>query len=570
MVVADRPPALKLPDEIMQHPVTQYALDVIDGKIVAGRLVKLACERHLRDLQHGHERGLQFLPAEANHAYEFYGYVKHTKGEWAGRVVELQPWQQFIIGSIFGWWRTDGTRRFHYAYCEVARKNGKSTLAAPVGLYTTFFDDEPGADVFAVATKKDQAKIVWDEAAKMVKASPFLRSRIKTLRANMHSEASNSKFEPLGADSKTQDGLNVHCAVIDELHAHKTRQMWDVIETATGARRNWLVFTITTAGYDQTSVCWEQHDYVDRVLRGVFDDDSYFGYIAALDDGDDWRDEAVWIKANPSLGVTIPYSYIRDKIEKAMASPQSQQATQRLHLNIWTGAEKRWLNMDHYDRAVTQSDPAELDGRMCYAGLDLARVHDISAFVLVFPPAYDGEKWKVIPRFWVPEDDIVRRSETGRVPYYTWHQQGFMETTPGNTTDFDFILAAMLEEHAKYDIREVAYDRLFAGELVNNATNEGIVMVPFGQGWVSMDPPMKEFERLLLASEIEFPENPVLRWMADNAVARADPSGNTRPDKERSADKIDGVVAILEGLGRAMVRESEPPSVYESRGIRTI
>ena len=288
--------------------VTEYAEQVVGGQAATGLLVRLACLRHLEDLEDGEQRGLWFDSEAAERAIQFYPKLRHHKGEWAGQPIHLEPWQCFIIGSIFGWMRWDDEhgwlRRFRLAYNELGRKNGKSTLASGVGLYMAFFDGEPGAEVYAAATKKDQAKIVWGDARATVLRSPGLRQYVTPLANNLHRVASGSKFEPLGADQDTLDGLNAHCVIIDELHAHKSRGLWDVMETSTGARRQPLIFAITTAGWDKQSICWEQHEYGEKVVQGLVDDDSYFVYIATLDEGDDWADETCWIKANPNLGVS--------------------------------------------------------------------------------------------------------------------------------------------------------------------------------------------------------------------------------------------------------------------------
>jgi phage terminase large subunit-like protein len=282
-------------------PVTAYACAVSEDKVPANRLVRLACKRHLEDLASGRGRGLRVDPAAARHAIEFFGFLRHSKGEWAGQTFELAPWQGFIVGALFGWRREDGLRRFRTAYCAVPRKNGKSSTAAGIGLYLLVADGEQGAEVYSAATSRDQARIVFDEARRMVASSPALNRRVETLINNLHVAATNSRFMPLSSDSSTMDGLNVHGAIIDELHAHKTRNVVDVLDTATGARRQPLLFEITTAGYDRHSICFEHHDYSIKVLEGIVHDDASFAFIAGADDGDDWTDPEVWQKANPNL-----------------------------------------------------------------------------------------------------------------------------------------------------------------------------------------------------------------------------------------------------------------------------
>ena len=368
-------------------PVEAYAQAVADGKIPAGNLIRLTCERHLKDLKTAKMRGLFFDADAARYVIKFYSFLKHSKGEWAGCTFELQPWQQFIVGSLFGWKRADGTRRFRVAYVEVPRKNGKSTMLAGIGLYLLIADGEPGAEVYAAATKRDQAKIVWGEAAKMVKSSPALTKRVTTYmgKGNMNFPALGSKFEPLGADSDTMDGLNVHAAIIDELHAHKTRDVWDVLDTATGSRRQPLLFAITTAGTDQTSVCYEQHERARKLLEGVIEDDAYFAFIACLDEGDDYADPATWAKANPNFGISVKEDDLRRKAKTAKESPSALNAFLRLHLNKWTQQVDRWIDLDVWDQNAGIIKEEALAGRTCYGGLDLSSVDDMTAWVRYSP-----------------------------------------------------------------------------------------------------------------------------------------------------------------------------------------
>lgn len=884
------------------HPVDAYAEAVVSGKVVAGELIRLACERHLRDLKTCKTRGLYFDYDAADHALEFFRFLRHSKGEWAGCVFQLEPWQQFIVGSIFGWMRADGTRRFRTAFIECPRKQGKSTLAAGVGLYLFVADGEPGAEIYSAAplaldtpvctlegwkklgdikvgdkvfnengeqatvtylspivqrktykltfddgseiiatdnhlwtlekrytprkgasqkyktvtvtteeiartvnfggrpryrikvtkplqfdeknlpidpyvlgvwlgdgrnnrgaivcengdaeiireieqrgynfsrhysakpnltygtvlglrtklrelglldnkhipdlykrasigqrmdllrglmdtdgtitqrgecrfcncserlandvyelvlglgfkahirkaptanggtawivsfkaykerpvfnlrrkqqrqlaksniktqyrwivdirqidpvparcievdspshlflvgktliathnTKRDQAKIVWDEAANMVKRSPALAKRIKVYpgKANMHILESRAKFEPLGADADTLDGLNIHGAIIDELHAHKTRAVWDVLETATGARRQPLVFTITTAGTDQASVCYEIHDYAVQLLKGTISDDSFFAYIATIDEGDDWTDPKVWEKANPNLGVSVKIDDLKRKCEKAKKIPAAQNAFLRYHLNVWTQQVDRWIDLSLWDEQGKIIVEEELRGRVCYGGLDLSSVSDITAWVLVFPHEDDPETVDVLARFWVPEARLHDDQNRYRDQYRVWAQQGYLQVTPGDAIDYGFIKAQILKDAQTFRLVDLNIDRLFqAHQLAVELMDEGLTVVGMGQGFASMAAPMKEFERRLLAHKIRHGGNPVLRWMADNVAVKQDAAGNLKPDKASSQGKIDGIVALVMALDRAMRHEKTKQSVYEERGI---
>ena len=530
--------------------------------------MKLAARRHFRDLETGAARGLSFDATTARRALDLYRFLRHSKGEWAGQRINLSPFQRFKIGSIYGWKRADGTRRFRIAYSEEPRKNGKSTEAAGIGIGGLVADDEPGAEVYSAATKRDQAKIVFDEARRMVLASPALRKRLGVLAANLNDPATHSKFEPLGADADSLDGLNASTIIIDELHAHKTRSIWDVLGTATGSRRQPLIYVITTAGYDRNSICWEQHDYACKVLEGVVEDDAYFAYIATVDEGDDHFDEATWRKANPNYGISCKTEKIREAAERAKAVPGQLNAFLRLHLNVWTEQASRWLPMEAWDECGEAVDPDSLKGRDCYAGLDLSSKIDLSALALVFPPATEGERWKVLIRFWMPKNNIRGRLERDRVDYAVWIRQGLIEATEGNVVDYRFIRKRINELAERYVIKEIAFDRWNATQLSTELSEEdGFAMVEFGQGFASMAAPTKEFEKLVVGRQLAHGANAVLRWMASNISVRQDPAGNMKPDKEKSGEKIDGIVAILMGLARAVANGGTGRSVYETRGV---
>ncbi len=552
-------------------PVTRHARDVVDGRVVTGRLVRLACERHLRDLETGWQRGLKWDPEAAQHAIDFFQFLKHYKGEWASQTVRLESWQQFRIGSVFGWKREDGVRRFRTAYNEVARKNGKTTEAAGIGLYMLDADGEPGAEIYAAATKKDQARIVWNDAARMVRKSKPLSQRIQVYpgKGNMNVEETASKFEPLGADEDTLDGLNVHCAIIDELHAHKTRAVWDVLETATGARRQPLIWAITTAGFDQTGICYELRTYSVEVLEGRVQDDTWFAYIATLDEGDDWQDESIWIKANPNLGVSVKLDDLRRLAQKAKTTPAAVNNFLTKRMNVWTQQATRWINLDRWDENGTDIIFEEkLAGRRCFGGLDLSSVSDITAWVMVFPRDEDPEAVDVLARFWCPEKRLTDDSNRYRDQYKAWARQGYLKVTPGDAIDYAFIKKQILEDAAKFQLVDLNVDRLFqAHQLAMELMDEGLTVVGMGQGFLSMAAPMQELERRLLARKIRHGGNPVLRWMAGNVAVKQDPAGNLKPDKAQSQGKIDGIVSLVMALDRAMRHEQPQRSVYEDRGI---
>lgn len=547
--------------------IERYVDDVLQERTPACRWVRLACERHKRDLDEAGKRGLRFDERAAEKAIGFFRFLRHSKGEWAGQPLTLEPWQQFLIGVIFGWKRADGLRRFRTAYVEVPRKNGKSTVASGVGLYLFDADGEPGAEVYTAATKRDQARITHSEATRMVKASPFLRKRIRVFKDNLHVEGTASKFEPLGRDADSMDGLNIHGAVVDELHAHKNRDVWDVLETATGARRQPLMLGITTAGFNRASLCWELHEYTRQILTQVRQDDRFFGIIFTIDEGDDWRDPGVWAKANPNFGVSVKPDDLEGKATKAAAMPGALNSFLRLHLNVWTQAETQWLDPDVWRVCAGTVDENGLRGRRCYGGLDLSRTTDITALVWVFPPEMEGEPYQVLCRFWVPERAMHERSRKDGVNYESWVRQGLIEATPGEVIDYSYVYAQIDEDAQRFDVVEIAFDRWGAAQVYQTLENDGLTMVQMGQGFQSMSAPMKELEKLILSRQINHGGNPVLTWMADNLIAAEDGAGNLKPDKKHSTERIDGMVALIMGLDRA-VRHGGGRSIYEEQELR--
>jgi len=535
------------------NAATRYIKDILSGRIIVGQRVRQAVERHVRDLDTAKDRDLHFDPKAAMRVLQFFAFLHHSKGEWAGQRFELSGWQAFIIWVLFGWRRADGTRRFRTGYVEVARKNGKSTLAAGIALYLFAADREPGAEIYTAATKRDQARIVHGEAIRMVRSSPGLRRHVDIFKDNLSMVRTASKYEPLGADADTMDGLNVHGAVIDELHAHKNRNLWDVLETATGARRQPLIFAITTAGFDRHTVCWQQHDYGEKVLDGVIEDAAYFAFIASLDHEDDWTDRSVWIKANPNLGISVKPESLEEQCAKAESLPAAQNAFRRLRLNQWTEQVDRWIDVAVWDEGNHPVDVERLKGRRCFGGLDLSSTTDLSAFVLVFPPD-DGELWQVVCRFWMPADNVRKRVEQDRVPFDQWIREGYIEATDGNVIDYDVLKKRIQEDAEQYDILEVAFDRWNATQMVTQLTSDGLEMIPFGQGFASMAGPTRELEKLIVGRQIAHGGNPVMRWMVSNVAVKQDAAGNLKPDKAKSSERIDGVVATIMAVGRAMVQ----------------
>ena len=569
-------------------PVTAYARSVVDGDPAATcELVKLACRRHLDDLVNATQRGLRWDPERAQCALDFFPtFLCHSKGEWAGQPVELSPWQQFIVGCLFGWLLANGARRFRIAYTEVPRKNGKSTFAAGLGIYLAFFAGEPGAEVYTAATKRDQARIVHSEAVRMVKRSPELKSFIKPYRDNLSNEETASKYEPLGADADTLDGLNPSAAIVDELHAHKTREMLDVLETGTGARRQPLIFVITTAGVGGApSVGLEMHEYAEGVLKGQLKDDTFFAFIAAIDDGDDWLDEDAWKRANPNLGVSCKLDDLRAKANKAKAMPTARATFMQKHLDRWVQSSEVWIPDDQWMKPAN-AEPfgeASLEGQDCYGGLDLANSLDLAALCLLFPsgktepleipvpvdqtapPDQDKERpsfslaanYTALFRFWCPEQRVEEREGRHRASYAVWKEAGLLVVTDGDVTDYDWIRRDVNDLTRRFRLRELAYDPFNATQLALQLTTDAIVCKEFTQSIRNFNEPMVGLERLVKQGRIRHGGHPVARWNLGNVVTRRNGLGQIMPDRKRSKDKIDGVVALLEALARAMLAPTE-------------
>jgi phage terminase large subunit-like protein len=526
-----------------------------------------------RKPKRGQPGGYYFDEKAAQLAVLFFeNFLVHVEAEWAGQPFILEDWQRDdIVRPLFGWKRPDGMRKYRRAYIEIPRKNGKSTLAAGIALFLLFMDDEPRGHVFGAACDKKQAAIVFDLAKAMVEASPNLSRRAKTFKASIVVPSSASAYKVLSADVKTKHGLNAHGVVFDELHAQPNRDLWDVLTTATGSRRQPLVVAITTAGFDRESICWEQHEHARQVLAGIIPDDEFFAYIRAADEKDDWTDPTVWRKANPNLGVSLKEDYVVAECQRAQIAPAYTNSFLRLQLDRWTSQETRWLPMELWDVCGQPFKIEDLAGRECYGGLDLATTVDIAAFLLDFPSLEEGGPHIWLPHFWIPKANMIERARRDRVPYDLWVRQGLITATEGNAINYAFIEAGIQELGKIYDIREIAFDRFNATGTAQRLTEAGFTMVEFGQGFISMSPPITELLRLTLDAKLIHDGNPVLRWMADNLAVSMDPAGNVKPDKKKSREKIDGIVAGLMALDRAVRHgQGEPGSVYEERGLRTV
>lgn len=516
-------------------------------------------------------KGSHYDKDQADYVVAFIECLCHTKGRWAGKPFYLMPWQEQIIRDIFGTLKADGKRQFTTAYIEIPKKNGKSELAAAVALYLLFGDGEASPEVYGAAADRAQASIVMDVAARMTKMTPALNKRSKILTANkkIMCDTNNGFYQVLSAEVGTKHGLNVSGLVLDEVHAQPNRKLYDVLTKGSGdAREQPLYFLITTAGNDQNSICWELHQKAVDILEGRKIDPTFYPVIYGASESEDWTDPKVWEKANPSLGETITMDKVVAACESAKQNPGEENSFRQLRLNQWVKQSVRWMPMDKWDACNSPVDEDELEGRVCYGGLDLSSTTDITAFVLVFPPTDEDDKYAVLPYFWIPEDNLDLRVRRDHVPYDVWEKKGVLQTTEGNVVHYGYIEKFIESLGERYNIREIAFDRWGAVQMVQNLEGMGFTVVPFGQGFKDMSPPTKELMKLVLEKKIAHGGHPVLRWNMDNIFIRTDPAGNIKADKEKSTEKIDGAVATIMALDRAIRCGNDTgESVYDTRGL---
>lgn len=507
----------------------------------------------------------------ADFAVAFIESLCHTKGTWAGKRFELMDWQEQIIRDLFGILKPNGYRQFNTAYIEIPKKNGKSELAAAVALLLTCGDGEQRAEVYGAAADRQQASIVFDVAADMVRMCPALNKRVKILASQKRLiyEPTNSFYQVLSAEAYSKHGFNVHGVVFDELHSQPNRKLYDVLTKGSGdARMQPLFFLITTAGTDTHSICYEVHQKAQDIIDGRKIDPTFYPVIFGADDTEDWTSPKVWEKCNPSLGETIGMDKVKTACESAKQNPGEENSFRQLRLNQWVKQAVRWMPMDKWDKCAFAVNEEQLQGRVCYGGLDLSSTTDITAFVLVFPPLDEDDKYIILPYFWIPEDTLDLRVKRDHVPYDVWERQGYLQTTEGNVVHYGYIEKFIEDLGKKFNIREIAFDRWGAVQMVQNLEGMGFTVVPFGQGFKDMSPPTKELMKLTLEQKIAHGGHPVLRWNMDNIFIRTDPAGNIKADKEKSTEKIDGAVATIMALDRAIrCGNDTSESVYSSRGI---
>jgi phage terminase large subunit-like protein len=516
-------------------------------------------------------KGSYYDKEYADFAVAFIESLCHTKGTWAGKKFELIDWQEQIIRDLFGTLKPNGYRQFNTAYIEIPKKQGKSELAAAVALLLTCGDGEQRAEVYGCAADRQQASIVFEVAADMVRMCPALSKRVKILASQKRIIyiPTNSFYQVLSAEAYSKHGFNIHGVVFDELHTQPNRKLFDVMTKGSGdARMQPLYFLITTAGTDTHSICYETHQKAKDILDGRKIDPTFYPVIYGADENDDWTDPKVWEKANPSLGITVGIDKVRAACESAKQNPSEENSFRQLRLNQWVKQAVRWMPMDKWDKCAFAVNEEQLEGRVCYGGLDLSSTTDITAFVLVFPPCDEEDKYIILPYFWIPEDTLDLRVKRDHVPYDVWERQGYLQTTEGNVIHYGYIEKFIEKLGERFNIREIAFDRWGAVQMVQNLEGMGFTVVPFGQGFKDMSPPTKELMKLTLEQRIAHGGHPVLRWNMDNIFVRTDPAGNIKADKEKSTEKIDGAIATIMALDRAIrCGNNNCASVYDNRGL---
>lgn len=610
------------------HPVTAYALAVVGGEIVTGRLVRLACHRHLRDLKHGHKRGLRFDEDSADHIIDFYPrFLRHREGRFAGKPFVLSPHQKFIAGSLFGWLKADGYRRFRTAYIEEGKGDGKTPFAAGAEIYGLTCDGEIGAEIYCAAVTRDQAGIAFQDCKHMAEGSLLAESLTIGVN-NIAYGAMHSFIRPVSSEARSLDGKRVHMAILDELHEHPTPLVVNKMQAGWKGRMQPMNFEITNSGYDRISICWEHHEYGRQILELAFDDDEFFAYICQLDpcqkclaEGktqpsdecpkcDHWWEEKNWIKANPNLGTTITVDYLRTEVRQARRMPTKADTVKRLNFCIWTESAVQWMPLDEWDSCNLPVIYDALRGRECYAGLDLADTTDTTALVLVFPPLAEpkddwmiseGERTKVNPIYMLKGEDGIwrvdpkyvyhvlpfifvpeimkKRTEQQRERFRAWIRQKLMYATPGNQIDYQYVLDTIRRSRNDFKVKALAFDRWGSSKITTDLqddlnftidpkeserTNKPL-LVQFGQGWASMSAPMKEVMDLTLKRKIAHGGHPAMRWMVSNTIADQDPAGNIKPNKGKSNDKIDGTVAMIMATELALKKIGAGDNIYEAR-----
>jgi phage terminase large subunit-like protein len=554
--------------------VTDYAEKVVSGEIISGKYAKLACKRHLDDLK---RQGSEQFPyifniEKAEHVISFFSYLKHIEGPFAGKSIELAGFQCFIEGSLFGWiHKGTGFRRFRKAYVQEARKQGKSMQLAGTGLYMLVAEKpkEIGGQVFATASKKEQARIVFEAAQQMSRMSPELLERLKVMRDGIYNKGINSKFVPLSKDTKSLDGFNPYLGILDEYHAHPTSEMYDVLISGMGQRNQPLLFSITTAGFSINSPCFKEYVYCTKILEGSLENEQYFVYIAQLDKDDNYKDERNWIKSNPILTTTPKvYEFLRQELQSALDNPDKMRNFLTKNMNVWMDQkENGFLAMDHWNQCYEPNWP-DLMNKECWCGVDLSADLDLTSVTFEFRI---DDVFFLYSHSFIPSETLEVKRKTDKVPYDAWIKMGWITEILGGTIDDDVIEDYIIQEQKEmnWKIKEICYDKWSARQLVKDMSELRFKMVEIPQTIKYMNAATKDFRALVIKRQIRHCNDPVLTWAMSNAVVKEDTLGNVMLDKAKASERIDPVAATLNAHYRCMTNEDNR-SVYERRGMRSL
>ena len=531
---------------------TKYAKMVLADEIPAGKYVKLAAKRHLDDLKQEKNKSFPYYfdKQTAQIRFDFYKLCRHYKGECAGKPIEPQLWQCFVQGNVFGWkQKKDNLRKYREVYEQVGKKNGKSTDAASTALYCMTVDGENGAEIYSAATARDQAKIIFETARQMVNKSPELKAFINSYTNNLNVPSTASKFEPVSSEAGTLDGKDVYLGLIDELHAHKNRDVYDILKGGTVARNQPLIWVVTTAGFLVNGICRERYDYAVKVLEGVIDDPTLFAYIAQPDEGDDILDPKNFIKANPNLGVSVKLDDLKLKAKQAKELPSAYNQFACKHMNLWVSASEKWMDMQKWAKSGADAD-VDLSQRRCYCGVDLSAKLDLTSVVLDFP--LDNGMYAVLHHSFIPEATMIEKERKDNVPYSAWARQGYLTVIPGEAIEQQWIMDYIMLQAKKYKIIEIDYDPWNATEFAQRMEADGFTCVEVRQGPRSLSEPMKDVQRLAVQGKLVHFDDPVLKWAVSNVVATADSAGNIKPDKSKTTQRIDPAAAMFTAHARAI------------------
>lgn len=576
-------------------PVESYAKAVLAGEIPAGPLVRAACQRHLNDLEKA--KGDWLYRFDLNKALKALNFFPEmlvlTDGDKAGVPFTLQPWQQFIVGSLFGWVKkADGYRRFRTAYAEISKGSGKSPMAGGIGIYGLVADGEMGAEIYAAATKLDQAKILFRDAERMVEHSPVLPRIITKHQNNLSVIKTSSFFRPISSEKRGLDGPRVHMGLIDELHEHSDPIVVNKIRAGTKGRRQALIFEITNSGFDKTTVCWQHHEYSEKVVKGLIENDTWFAYVCGLDEGDDWlNDESCWSKANPNLGVSITMEYLREQVNEARGMPAKQSLVARLNFCEWVGAENPWITEHLWQQVQEDFDLEEVRGWNCYLSADLSAKKDLTALGAIFENPDDPDDLKAHVWFFSPKDTLIERGREDGVGYDLWVKEGWITATPGRSVEYRYVAQKIGWVLKHCEVLGLAFDPWRIDDLLKAIEAEGIdvwryegpdepkgdglMLIKHGQAFTGavaedslwMPKSVDTIEKLILHDEIRIKKNPVLNWCSANAVLTSDPAGNRKYDKKKATGRIDGIVALAMAAGLAVAPLGNGRSYLEDEGV---